>query len=82
MKVDINVLMIILLVVFLTSFVALIIYGEIWQIRLLTTDVPIESFDRARTQTTFIASCVSVGSGASMLYVVGTRFSKREKETK
>jgi hypothetical protein len=80
MKININIIMIMLLVVFLASFITLIIYGEIWRIRLLTTDTFIESFNLARTQVTFVASCISIASGASMLYIFEIRFPQSTKE--
>lgn len=81
MKINTNTMMLMLLVVFLASFVTLIIYGEIWRIRLLTTDTVIESFDLARTQITFAASLISIASGASMLYMFETRFAQSPKES-
>jgi hypothetical protein len=78
MKLNIDVLMIILLVAFVGSFVALIVYGEVWRIRLPTTDAPIESYDLGRTQIGFIASCICVASGACMFYITETKFSKDE----
>jgi hypothetical membrane protein len=80
MRINIDALMIVLLVVFVSSFVALIIYGEIWRIRLPTTDVNLEDFDRGHTQNAFVLSCISIASGASMLYIVETRFPEEEKE--
>jgi hypothetical membrane protein len=80
MRVNIDALMIVLLVIFISSFVGLIIYGEIWRIRLPTTDVQLENFDRGHTQNAFVLSCVSVVSGASMLYLVETRFPEEQKE--
>jgi hypothetical protein len=80
MKTNINLMMLVLLVVFLASFITLIIYGEIWRIRLLTDDTIIESFDPARTQVTFAASLISIASGASMLYMFEIRFSQNSKE--
>jgi uncharacterized membrane protein YbhN (UPF0104 family) len=79
MRINIDVLMIVLLVVFISSFLGLIIYGEIWRIRLPTTDVQIESFDRGRTQNAFILSCVAIACGASMLYVADTQFPDEQK---
>ena len=80
MKTNINFMMLMLLVVFLASFITLIIYGEIWRIRLLTDDTIIESFDLARTQVTFAASLISIASGGSMLYMFEIRFSQISKE--
>jgi len=80
MKTNIDALMLVLLIIFITSFTALIVYGEIWRIRLPTTDVPLESFDRGHTQNVFVLSCISVASGASMLYIVETQFPEQEKQ--
>jgi hypothetical protein len=79
MKVGIDVLMIILLIVFIGSFVTLMIFGEVWDINLSMADRHIESFDRGRTMNAFIASCFCIASGASMLYIVETRFPQGEK---
>ena len=76
MKPNMDVLMILLLVIFVASFAAMIIYGEVWRIRLSTTDVQVESVDRERAKNTFILSCISIVSGASMLYIFGTRFAQ------
>jgi hypothetical protein len=80
MEINIDALMLVLLITFTASFTALIVYGEIWRIRLPTTDVPLENFDRGRTQNVFIMSCISVASGASMLYIVETQFPEQEKQ--
>jgi hypothetical protein len=62
--------MIVLLIVFAASFASLMIYGEVWRIRLSTADVHVESFDRGQTQNAFIMSCICIASGASMLYII------------
>ena len=80
MKANIDVLMILLLVIFVASFATMIIYGEAWRIRLSTTDAKFESVDRERAKNAFIMSCISIVSGASMLYIFGTRFTQDEKK--
>jgi hypothetical membrane protein len=82
MRVDIDLLMIVLLIAFIGSFTALIIYGEVWRIRLPTTETNLEAFDRERTQNAFILSCVSIVSGASIMYLLETRFSIDGKNEK
>jgi len=77
MKIDINVLMIVLVVVFIASFSTVIIYGEIWRISLLMSN-SYRKFDHARTVICFIASCVSIISGSLILYFSETRFSQSE----
>ena len=79
MKVNIDVLMIILLAVFLCSFIALMFFGRVWDINLSMTDRPIENFDRERTQSAFISSVLCIASGACMLYIIETRFPQDEK---
>ena len=79
MNININVLMIILLIVLIASFAILIIYGEIWRIDLVWSDSHIERTDHERAQIAFIASCVCIASGASMLYIMETQFSQNEK---
>ncbi|MGB8779458.1 MAG: hypothetical protein WCD81_02280 [Candidatus Bathyarchaeia archaeon] len=81
MKINIDVLMVILLVIFVGSLVGLIIYGEVWRINLSMTDTQIENFDAERTRNAFILSAVCIASGGSMLYILITRFSP-EKEKK
>lgn len=82
MNININVLMIILLIVLIASFAILIIYGEIWRIDLVWSDSHIERTDHERAQIAFMASCVCIASGASMLYIMETQFSQNEKESK
>ena len=82
MRVDIDLLMIILLIAFIGSFVALIIYGEVWRIRLPTTETNLETFDRERTQNAFFLSCVSIVSGAFIMYIIETRLSIDGKNEK
>jgi phage shock protein PspC (stress-responsive transcriptional regulator) len=82
MKIDIDVLMMILLAVFVSSLVTLIIYGEVWRINLSMTDTAIESFDPVRTRNAFILSCLCIASGGSMLYIIATRFSQDEERKK
>jgi hypothetical protein len=80
MKINIDVLMVILLVIFVGSLVGLIIYGEVWHINLSMTDTQIENFDPDRTRNAFLLSAVCVASGGSMLYVLVTRFSQEEEK--
>jgi hypothetical protein len=80
MKINTDVLMVILLVIFVGSLVWLIIYGEVWRINLSMTDTPIENFDLDRTRNAFILSVVSIASGGSMLYILVTRFSHEEEK--
>ena len=76
----IDVLMVTLLVIFVGSLVALIIYGEVWRINLSMTDTQIENFDAVQTRNAFILSAVSIASGGSMLYILVTRFSQEEEK--
>jgi hypothetical protein len=80
MKLNIDALMILLLIIFVASFATMIIYGEAWQIRLSTTDAKFGSVDRERAKNAFIMSCISIMSGAAMLYIFGTRFMQDEKK--
>lgn len=80
MKINIDVLMVILLVIFVGSLVGLIIYGEVWRINLSMTDTQIENFDSERTRNAFILSAVCIASGGSMLYILVTRFSPEEEK--
>lgn len=82
MRINIDVIMTILLVVFICGFVAVIVYGEVWRIRLIMTDTRFESFDYGHAQNAFIASCVCIASGAPMLYLFATKFSPEQKEEK
>ena len=82
MKINIDVLLLILLVIFVGSLVWLIIYGEVWRINLSMTDTHVENFDPDRTRNAFILSAVSIASGASMLYTLVTRFSQEEEKKK
>ena len=80
MKINIDVLIVILLVIFAGSLVGLIIYGEVWRINLSMTDTHIENFDPERTRNAFILSVVCIASGGSMLYILVTRFSQEEEK--
>jgi hypothetical protein len=80
MKLNIDALMILLLIIFAASFATMIIYGEAWRIRLSTTDAKFGSVDRERAKNAFIMSCISIMSGAAMLYIFGTRFMQDEKK--
>jgi hypothetical protein len=79
MKASIDVLMVILLTVFIGSFIALMIFGQVWDINLSMTDRSIQNFDRERTQNAFISSCFCIASGACMLYIIETRLPQDEK---
>lgn len=78
MKLNIDILMTTLLVVFIVSFAAMLIYGEIWQVNLSTqgSRTPLEI---GHAQTAFVASCVGIASGASLVYIMATKFSQDEK---
>jgi H+/Cl- antiporter ClcA len=80
MKINIDVLMVILLVIFVGSLVGVIIYGEVWRINLSMTDTQVENFDAESTRNAFILSAVCVASGACMLYILITRFPPEEKK--
>ena len=82
MKINFDVLLIILLVIFVGSLVWLIIYGEVWRINLSLTDTHAENFDADRTRNAFILSAVSIASGGTMLYILVTRFSQEEEKKK
>ena len=82
MKINIDVLMVILLVIFVGSLVGVIIYGEVWRINLSMTGTQIENFDVGSTRNAFILSVVCVASGGSMLYILITRFSPEEEKKK
>lgn len=79
MKASIDALLLVLLIIFAGSFAVVIVYGEVWQIRLPTTNLPIETFDYARSLSAFIASCICATSGASMLYVAEKQFPQSEE---
>lgn len=81
MKLNIDVLMTILLVVFVVSFVVLLIYGEFWRIN-LSTEGARTPLDIGHAQIVFTASCVGIASGVSMLYIMDAKFSqdKRKQE--
>jgi hypothetical protein len=36
--------------------------------------------DRERAKNTFVLSCISIVSGASMLYIFGTRFTQDDEK--
>ena len=80
MKINIDVLMVILLIIFVGSLVGVIIYGEVWRINLSMTDTQVENFDAGSTRNAFILSAVCIASGASMLYILITRFPPEEKK--
>ncbi len=79
MKIGTDVLMTVLLAVFVASFVSLMVFGQVWEINLSMADRSIETFDRERAQSAFIASCFAIGSGASMLFIIEKRFPQSEK---
>jgi hypothetical protein len=82
MKINIDILMAILFVIFVGSLVWLIIYGEVWRINLSMTDTHIENFDPDRTRNAFLLSVVCIASGGSMLYILVKRFSQEEEKKK
>jgi hypothetical protein len=81
MKVSINALLIALLVILIGSFAMVIIYGEVWRIRPLTTEssTSVENYDYGRSLTAFISSCICAASGASILYIIAKEFPEKEK---
>jgi hypothetical protein len=76
MKISIDVLMIVLLVIFISSFAAVIIYGEFWRINLLTESAGGEPPDMLHAQIAFVAACIGIGCGGSMLFVIDRRLSE------
>jgi hypothetical protein len=82
MKLNIDVLMIALLIVFIASFAIMIVYGEFWNINLSTESAGAQPPDFEHAQVAFIASCLSIASGASMLYITGKRFSEDKGKEK
>ena len=80
MKINIDVLVVILLVIFVGSLVGVIVYGEVWRINLSMTDTQVESFNAEQTRNAFILSAVCIVSGGSMLYILITRFPPEEKK--
>lgn len=81
MKVSVDILLTVLLVIFIGSLVAMIIYGELWRIRILTelSSAPVETFDYGLTLNAFISSCIGIVSGASILYILAKKFPLDEK---
>jgi len=79
MKINIDVLLMILLATFIVCFFVVVIYGEVWRIRLPSTDMIIENFDNSRSLNTFIVSCIGTAAGASMLYIIQKEFPQDEK---
>jgi hypothetical protein len=75
MKPNIDVLMTILLVVLVASFAATLIYGEIWQVNLSTQGAR-APLDIGHARIAFLASCVGIASGVSMLYIMDTKFAQ------
>ena len=75
MKLNIDILMATLLVVFVVSFVITLLYGEVWMVNLSTqgSRTPLEIW---RVQVAFAAACVGIVTGAAMLYVMATKFGK------
>ena len=73
MKPNIDVLMIALLVVFVASFVATLIYGEIWQVNLSTQGAR-APLDIGHARIAFLTSCVGIASGVPMLYIMDRKF--------
>jgi Mn2+/Fe2+ NRAMP family transporter len=79
MRISINFLLVILLAVFAGCFVVVVVYGEVWLIRLPSTDMTVENFDYGRSLEAFIASCIGATAGASMLYIIQKEFPQNEK---
>jgi len=79
MKIGTDVLMTVLWAVFVASFVLLMVFGQVWEINLSMADRSIETLDRERAQSAFIASCFAIGSGVSMLFIIEKRFPQSEK---
>jgi ABC-type Na+ efflux pump permease subunit len=79
MKLNIDVLMVGLLIVLIASFVAMLIYGEIWQVNLSTLGAT-TPLDIEHARIAFAFSCLGIASGTIMLCMMETRFSKNEKK--
>jgi hypothetical protein len=78
MKLNIDILMTALLIVFVVSFAAMLLYGEIWQVNLSTqgSRTPLEI---GHAQIAFVASCIGIASGASLLYIMTTKFAQDDR---
>jgi hypothetical protein len=79
MRTNIDVLLMILLATFIACFFVVVIYGEVWLIRLPSTNMTVENFDYSRSLNTFIVSCIGTAAGASMLYFIQKEFPQDEK---
>jgi hypothetical protein len=79
MKLNIDVLMILLLAVFVVSFIAMLTYGEVWQLNLSTQGVQ-TPLDIEHVGIAFTFSCMGIASGVSMMYMMETRFSQNERK--
>lgn len=79
MKISIDVLLTILLVTFIACFVVVVVYGEVWLIRLPSTNMTVGNFDYSRSLNTFIVSCIGTAAGASMLYIIQKKFPQGEE---
>jgi Mn2+/Fe2+ NRAMP family transporter len=79
MRINIDILLTILLVTFIVCFFVVVVYGEVWLIRLPSTNMTVENFDYSRSLNTFIVSCVGTAAGASMLYIIQKEFPQDEK---
>ena len=79
MRIDIDVLLTVLLATFIVCFFVVVIYGEVWLIRLPSTNMTVENFDYSRSLNTFIISCIGTAAGASMLYIIQKEFPQDEK---
>lgn len=79
MKLNIDVLMVTLLAVFVVSFVAMLIYGEIWQVNLSTLGAT-TPLDIGHARIAFAFSCLGIASGSSMLYIMEKKFPQNEKK--
>jgi len=78
MKLNIDLLMITLLIVFVVSFAFLLVYGEIWQVNLSTQSAR-TPIDMTHAQIAFAASCTGIASGALILYMT-EKFAQGERK--
>jgi hypothetical protein len=79
MKLNIDILMTALLIVFLASFAVMLAYSEIWQLN-LSTESSGGPLDLLRARIAFAASCVGIAIGAIMLYLMSTKYAQNEKK--
>lgn len=79
MKLNIDVLMALLLTFFVVSLVAMLFYGEIWQVNLSTSGAS-APIDIAHARIAFVFSIIGIASGAFMLYVMDTKFGQDQEK--